>query len=592
MIVENTNASVTSTSDLALSGQTGNYIELVNNAVDIDATGVSFDGQTGATATLAQNFAIEDKVVHKVDNSSLGLVRVKAGEIFVTTSSGSIQRGIDAASAGNTVNVAAGTYVAPANIPISVMLKGAQYGVAVSGRTAGDASEFTIQGLVTVDASNVEIDGFTLTNPGQTYAVDVDNTPSYSDITIAHNIVDNVGDVGLGSNVHSVIVSDGADSVTIAHNRFNNIKAGAKSVSAVGILQSTSIDQSTGLVIEDNTFSDIASATKGAYGVILNNGAGVPGAQIIDNTFSGLNGGWTHALGLEGPTPYAVVTGNVFSGLTVNSGSDNIAVFLEDNPNGGTVNAQCNQFNSTTFYGVAIAAGDVTTYNYITSAENNWWNNASGPYDPVSNPGGTGALVGVNVDYDPWLTTNVGCVANIDNWQNTDHHGIRRSARLTGRCRATATRSSSSAPGRLPAAQRPTNRGVTINLNGGTFGPGSPFLTVNSADFTVVGPGTLDGGGSGDPAILVVTGGDNFILNGVEVTDWADGVEVANSVTSFKLVNNWIHLNTDAGLQINSGVTLGGVVTIQGNLFKVNGGNGVQNDSGNTVNADLQLVGR
>ena len=43
-------------------------------------------------------------------------------------------------------------------------------------------------------------------------------------------------------------------------------------------------------------------------------------------------------------------------------------------------------------------------------------------------------------------------------------------------------------------------------------------------------------------------------------------------MTSLKLVNNWIHSNTDAGLQVDSGATLGGVVTIQGNLFKVNGG--------------------
>ena len=102
--------------------------------------------------------------------------------------------------------------------------------------------------------------------------------------------------------MHAIVLSNGPDSVTIAHNRFNNIKAGTRSVSAVGVLDSASTDPSNGLVIQDNTFSDIASASKGAYGVILNNGAGascvpnipgggVPGAQIKDNTFSGLNGG-------------------------------------------------------------------------------------------------------------------------------------------------------------------------------------------------------------------------------------------------------------------------------------------------------------
>ena len=70
LTVENASASVTSVGNLALSGQSGNYIELVSNAGDINATSVSFGGVTGATATLAQNFAIEDKIVHKVDNSA------------------------------------------------------------------------------------------------------------------------------------------------------------------------------------------------------------------------------------------------------------------------------------------------------------------------------------------------------------------------------------------------------------------------------------------------------------------------------------------------------------------------------------------
>jgi hypothetical protein len=120
--------------------------------------------------------------------------------------------------------------------------------------------------------------------------------------------------------------------------------------------------------------------------------------------------------------------------------------------------------------------------------------------------------------------------------------------------------------------------GVKINLNGGTFSGGSPWLTVDDPDITVQGPGTLDGGGSSDPAILVHEGGDNFILQDVEVTGWHDGVQVAGDLTSFKLFGNWFHGNANAGLQVDSGVSLEGVVTVQGNLFKDNSGNGIQND--------------
>ena len=299
-----------------------------------------------------------------------------------TGATGRVQEGINSVS-GSTVNVAAGLYVGDVNIPASVTLKGAQYGVAVSGRTAASASESTLQGLVTVDASNVVVDGFTFTNPGGTYAFYVKNhTPSHNVIAFTHNIVDTVGAVGLGSNVHAVLLNQGPDSVTIAHNRFNNIKAGAKSVSAVGVLDSASADPSTGLVIEDNNFSDIASASKGAYGVILNNAAGAPGAQIKDNTFSGLSGGWTHAIGLEGPTPSAVVSGNEFSGLTA-AGADNAAILFEKNPVGNTVTIYHNKFNGTAFYGVAIHPNDLpggsNGYNYAVNADNNYWGDVSGP---------------------------------------------------------------------------------------------------------------------------------------------------------------------------------------------------------------------
>ena len=60
-----------------------------------------------------------------------------------------------------------------------------------------------------------------------------------------------------------------------------------------------------------------------------------------------------------------------------------------------------------------------------------------------------------------------------------------------------------------------------------------------------------------------------------------------------KLVNNWIHSNTDDGIQFDADLGLSGVVTINGNLLKENGGNGINNLSTTvTVPASLQLVGR
>ena len=129
------------------------------------------------------------------------------------------------------------------------------------------------------------------------------------------------------------------------------------------------------------------------------------------------------------------------------------------------------------------------------------------------------------------------------------------------------------------------DKSLTFYLNGAVLGPGSPAFTIAGDDITIHGPGILDGVGSTDPAILVQGGADNFILNGVEITGWRDGVELEGSVTSFKLVRNWFHDNAESGLQVDSGVALGGVVTVEGNLFKENGATGIQNDGSTNLNA-------
>ncbi len=70
--------------------------------------------------------------------------------------------------------------------------------------------------------------------------------------------------------------------------------------------------------------------------------------------------------------------------------------------------------------------------------------------------------------------------------------------------------------------------------------------------------------------------------------EWADGVQVAGAVESLKIVNNWMHNNTDAGLQVDADLT--GIVTIEGNLFKANGGFGVTT-SGSSLEAEYNSWG-
>lgn len=74
LVVENASASVNTLPNLALTGQTGNYIELINNSNNIDAYAVLFAGKTGAMMDISEVLAVETKVLHKFDNAALGLV--------------------------------------------------------------------------------------------------------------------------------------------------------------------------------------------------------------------------------------------------------------------------------------------------------------------------------------------------------------------------------------------------------------------------------------------------------------------------------------------------------------------------------------
>lgn len=72
--VENANASVSALGDLVLSGQSGNYIELIANAGNLDATGVLFDGKIGSAMNTGELLEVENKLMHKPDDGNLGLI--------------------------------------------------------------------------------------------------------------------------------------------------------------------------------------------------------------------------------------------------------------------------------------------------------------------------------------------------------------------------------------------------------------------------------------------------------------------------------------------------------------------------------------
>lgn len=279
------------------------------------------------------------------------------------------------------------------NVILNVYNCGADYDVYWDNFSTSGVS---IVGQATVNASNVTFDGFNLSNPGANYGM-VINSGS-SNVTITGNTFENIGGTAFADNVKGIYLLSGPDNVTIEGNIFRNIHAGAKSVNAVFSGDSNATDAATGLVIRNNVFEDITSATKGGYGILLNNGTGNPGVIIEGNSFNGISGGWTHAIGLEGPTPGALVNRNTFSGLTAGS-ADNTAVFFEANSGLATTNITNNQFLNAGF-GVAVHPSMGT--HPMVLATPNWWGQLTGP--------AAGQLPTGDYDTSPWCA-NAACTA-------------------------------------------------------------------------------------------------------------------------------------------------------------------------------------
>jgi FlgD Ig-like domain len=314
---------------------------------------------------------------------------------------GLIQDAIDLVS-GSTVNVAAGMYPGNLILPTNLNLLGvdgaAVTTIAGSGGTA-----------VTVAGDNVLVDGFTITNPTGHYAV---SSTDNSNITVSNNIVTDIGTATTTGYVHAVVfvcTSEPVDGITIEDNVLHAIHADEySSASAIAVGWTNGDEDVTNLLIQRNTIYNIRSNTSawnlghGAYGILLSHAVSGAGQtinpQILDNTIYDLEGLWAHGIGLEGNTPGAVVTGNEISNLVDHkSPSDAVAVMIEDNPGAGTLLINNNSFTD-------LAVGMVSTNEFeVVNALNNWWDSSSGPYNPDTNPLGTGNAVGPYINYNPWV---------------------------------------------------------------------------------------------------------------------------------------------------------------------------------------------
>jgi len=383
-----------------LDGQTGPTAAPVTTmapwAVNLDAQNNTFGGASPAAMTLTQLFAVEDRIVHKIDNNVLGFVLVKANNDYVTvnsfvapaTTQASIQRGIDAASSGFTVNVAEGTYdEINVNINKPLILLGAQADVACGSRGA----ESIIQDLTTsslpifsVNSDDVTINGFEVIDPWANSGIDAGATGP-SNLNIKFNNIHNIGTLRGSGNVYAVrylVGSSTTSNVNISDNCIDNISNTTTALGHSGGIwfgQSTSNGTVNNLIVERNTISNVKSAlsNKATWGIVIGTGSGAGTGSVVNpvissNSITNLIGGSSaHAIGLEGNTPGAMVSNNFIDNITSTfNPAAAEGVDISSNSGSSTVGIHDNSFTNVS-YGIGNSTGN------IVNATCNWYGSSN-----------------------------------------------------------------------------------------------------------------------------------------------------------------------------------------------------------------------
>ena len=193
----------------------------------------------------------------------------------------SIQAAVNAASAGDIIVIAAGTYTENVTINKALTFQGANFGV--SGNATRGA-ESTINGAFTVASNNITIDGLRF-NGGASAVKGESAANAYDNLVIQNNLIQNTTDsaIRLGLGTGGGI---GSDNWTISNNKIENITGN----SLTGMV----LFNVTGLTVTNNVVNHDAAGSTGRRGINLD---GVQNATVTGNTIN---------MGLVDPTdPFA-----------------------------------------------------------------------------------------------------------------------------------------------------------------------------------------------------------------------------------------------------------------------------------------------
>jgi parallel beta-helix repeat protein len=342
-------------SDLAFSGQTGEYITLVGSPKDLDATSSTFDTVNGATAAESELFDIEDKITHKLDDTALGLVRVKATNVYVSTT-GSLERGIAAAEDGDVVNVEGGSpFSLTAEITKNISFSGT-FTISSTSIPTDSTATAVLTSFLTRKGTSTATADMTGMNANQVAAVNA-NFTEFSGFTGAPvSIIRAAAIVGYAPTIQSGIISATAgDVVRVAPGSYTenvlinkNVTLESTGGRAVTTITGVSGVGSLGavLVTSSTTAVTIGGTGKGFTIVGIDNGdaglenaavyfqGGHTGVQVIDNEIQA-----------NGDAGLLSEYGAVISGWTIDGNTFSGQTFVGPNPAGNGFGTQFTEAN-------------------------------------------------------------------------------------------------------------------------------------------------------------------------------------------------------------------------------------------------------
>lgn len=524
----------------AFSGQSGSYISLASSALDnltINATAVTFDGLTGGAANLAQNLAIEDKITHAIDDPSLGFVRVKTGGLFVTANSfnapnttmPSIQRAIDLATAGESVDVGAGTFIEDVNVNKTLIVSGAgAANTTVSGAIGGAGSTFALT------ANNIELKGFKITREGNT-------VPQWNDPNLNSAGVSIQGQAITGANIHDNLITQNRSGIDINNSNGHTVRNNVITDNRTGLIFRNQTDN---LTVVENEITD-----NWTVGIVFLDATGgtsnSPLQQALNCTFSNNNfsGNW-----------YGQIVDRQSSAFIPTPGTTNLKNF---SANWFGTNAPVVTTANSTEPGYA---GQIPT---------------TVPGGTATPPGGQPDIAGpasANFDLTPLL--DVGTDTNVETTLGRGTFGFQGSFNVLD---VIATNAQTGATGRIQEGINLVNSGGTVKVPAGTF---TENVNVNKAA-TLLGTPIINGTLAASVSGATVSPGFSPGVIGSGSLSLSSG-----SILTIETVSNAGPGTGHDQLEVTGAVSLGGATLNLVNSFAPTGGTSftiITNDGADAV---------